>query len=129
MSDLKIHKILLFMKRKPGMSVEAFREYYETRHAPLCAQYSTNLQRYIRRFIDPLPHPETGPNAEMAFDVITELWCKDEASFIALRGYLTTAIMPDFIVADERNLFDRTSFRIASVVEYETDLSAVKPAV
>src|ERR1700757_1915322 len=117
MSDLKIHKILLFMKRKPGMSVEAFREYYETRHAPLAAKYSTNLQRYIRRFIEPLPHPETGPNEEMEFDVITELWCKDEASFIALRGYLTTAIMPDFIVADEGNLFDRTSFRIARVVE------------
>jgi hypothetical protein len=113
------------MKRKPGMSVEAFRDYYETKHAPLCAQSSTNLQRYIRRFIDPKPHPETGPNEEMEFDVITELWCKDEASFNGLLSYLTSSVMPDFIVADEKNLFDRSSFRIATVVECETDLAAV----
>jgi hypothetical protein len=125
MDDKKIHKILLFMKRKPGMSVTAFREYYENNHAPLCAQSSTNLQRYIRRFIDPQPHPETGPNEEMAFDVITELWCKDEASFNGLLAYLTSSIMPDFIVEDEKNLFDRASFRIATVVEYETDLAAI----
>jgi len=127
MSDLKIHKILLFMKRKPGMSVADFRAYYENNHAPLCAKSSTNLQRYIRRFIAPQPHPETGPNEEMEFDVITELWCKDEASFNTLLGYLTTAVMPDFIVEDEKNLFDRSSFRIATVVEYETDLAAVVP--
>jgi len=125
MSEAKIHKILLFMKRKPGMSVADFRAYYENNHAPLAAQSSTNLQRYIRRFIDPKPHPETGPNEEMEFDVITELWCKDEASFNTLLGYLTTSIMPDFIVEDEKNLFDRSSFRIATVVECETDLSAV----
>jgi hypothetical protein len=127
MSDLKIHKILLFMKRKPGMSVADFRAYYEDHHAPLCAKYSTNLQRYIRRFISPQPHPETGPRDELEYDVITELWCKDEASYNTLLGYLTTAVMPDFIVEDEKNLFDRSSFRIATVVEYETDLAAVVP--
>ena len=125
MSDIKIHKILLFMKRKPGMSVADFRAYYENHHAPLCAKTSTNLQRYIRRFIDPKPHPETGPNTEMEFDVITELWCKDEAAFNTLLGYLTTSIMPDFITEDEKNLFDRSSFRTATVVECETDLAAV----
>jgi hypothetical protein len=127
MPDKKIHKILLFMKRKPGMPVADFRAYYENHHAPLAAQSSTNLQRYIRRYIEPKPHPETGPNTEMEFDVITELWCKDEASFNTLLGYLTTSIMPDFIVEDEKNLFDRGSFRIATVVECETDLAAVGP--
>jgi hypothetical protein len=53
------------------------------------------------------------------------LWCKDEASFNTLLGYLTTSIMPDFVVEDEKNLFDRSSFRIATVVECETDLAAV----
>jgi hypothetical protein len=119
-----IYKVLLFAKRKPGMSVAAFREYYETRHAPLAAKYSTNLRRYFRRFIDTLPHPETGPNEEMDFDVITELWCKDEESFNKLVGYITTSIMPDDIIEDEKNLFDRASFRLATVVEHETDLAA-----
>ena len=124
MSGTKIHKILLFMKRKPGMSVEDFRAYYESHHAPLAAKSSTALQRYIRRYITPQTHPETGPRAELEYDVITELWCKDEAAFNTLLAYLTTSLMPDFIIEDEKNLFDRSSFRIATVVECETDLAA-----
>ena len=114
------YKILLFMKRRPGMSVEAFRDYYETRHAPLCAQYSAGLTRYLRRYIDPQPHPETGSAGELPFDVITELWFDDEAVFKGTLRYITTTIMPDVIVADEENLFDRSSFRIATTIECES---------
>lgn len=117
------HKILLFMKRRSGMSVEAFRDYYETRHAPLCGKYSAGLSRYVRRYIEPQDHPETGPAGELPFDVITELWFADEATFRATLGYITTTIMPEEITSDELNLFDRSSFRIATVVERETDFA------
>lgn len=119
------YKIMLFMKRRPGMSVEAFRDYYENSHAPLCAKTSSGVSRYIRRYIDPLSHPETGPIDELPFDVITELWFEDEAVFRATVNYITTTVMPDEIIEDEKNLFDRTSFRIATVVERESDLGAV----
>ena len=114
------YKILMFMKRRPGMTVEAFRDYYENHHAPLCEKYTRNLKRYIRRFINPLPHPETGPVDELPFDVITELWFDDEAQFKGTVDYITTSIMPDEVVEDEKKLFDRTSFRIATVVERES---------
>ncbi len=120
------YKILLFMKRRPGMSVEAFRDYYENNHAPLCAPGMAGMSRYIRRYVDPCPHPETGPIDELPFDVITELWFDDVAVFRTTLGYITTTLMPDHIIADEKNLFDRTSFRIATVVERESDLGAVK---
>lgn len=113
-------KILLFMKRRPDITVEAFRDYYENSHAPLCAKYSAGVSRYIRRYVDPRPHPETGPAREMDFDVITELWFDDEATFNGTLGYITTSVMPDNIIEDEMNLFDRSSFRIATVVEHET---------
>jgi len=115
----KTYKILLLMKRKPGISVAAFRDYYETRHAPLAEKYGAGTNRYIRRYIDPQPHPETGIN-ELPYDVITELWYRDEADFKATLNYITTSIMPDEIVEDEKNLFDRASFRIATVVEHES---------
>lgn len=114
------YKILLFMKRRPGMSVEAFRDYYETRHVPLATKYASGMGRYIRRYIDPQPHPETGPAVEPPFDVITELWFNDETVFRATLAHLTTTIMPGEIVEDEKQLFDRDSFRIATVVECET---------
>jgi len=113
-------KILLFMKRRPDITVEAFRDYYENSHAPLCAKYSAGVSRYIRRYVDPRPHPETGPASEMDFDVITELWFDDEATFNGTLGYITTSVMPDNIIEDEMNLFDRSSFRIATVAEHET---------
>ncbi|EJL32835.1 EthD domain-containing protein [Novosphingobium sp. AP12] len=114
------YKILLFMKRRPDISVEAFRDYYEHHHAPLAEKYSSGVSRYIRRYIDPQPHPETGAFTDGA-DVITELWFEDEKVYRGTLAYITTSLMPDEIVADEKNLFDRASFRIATVVERESD--------
>ena len=120
--DENWYKILLFMKRRPGMSVEAFRDYYENQHVPLCLQYAGGMKRYLRRFIDPQPHPETGPWSEPPFDVITELWFDDKTVFEGTLHHLTTNVMRDEIVQDERKLFDRSSFRIATVTECETDM-------
>ena len=117
------YKIVMLMKRRPGMSVEAFREYYEKHHAPLCAGYAQGMTRYVRRYLDAQPHPETGPAGELAYDVITELWFDDKATFKGTLEYLTTSIMPDEVVEDEKQLFDRSSFRIATYVECETELA------
>jgi hypothetical protein len=119
-ADKTWHKILLMMKRRPDIGVAAFRDYYETKHAPFCAQWSNPRSRYIRRYLDPQPHPETGLN-EPAFDVITELWFEDPADHQRTLAYITTTIMPDAVVEDEKNLFDRSSFRIMTVTECETD--------
>jgi len=115
----KTYKILLFMKRRPGMTIEAFRDYYEHHHVPLARKYASGITRYVRRYIEPQPHPETGPGDDLAFDVITELWFDDQAIYEGTVKYLTTTIMPAEIVEDEKNLFDRRSMRIATVVERE----------
>jgi len=117
------YKILLFMKRRPGMSFEAFKDYYENHHAPLCAKYASGVSRYLRRFLTPHPNPETGATEELQFDVITELWFKDEALFRGTVQYLATSIMPDEVVADEKQLFDRTKTRMATIVECESTLT------
>ena len=116
------YKILLFMKRRPDISVEAFRDYYESKHAPLAEKYSSGVSRYIRRYIDPQPHPETGEFTD-APDVITELWFDNEETYRGTLAYITTSLMPDEIIEDEKNLFDRMAFRIATVVERESDFS------
>ncbi len=118
----KTFKILIFLKRRPGMSIEAFRDYYENTHAKLGEKYSTGVQRYMRRFLDPLPDVATGIIEELPFDVVTELWFEDEAVFRATVTYLSTSIMPDEVVEDEKKLFDRSKSRIATVVECESRL-------
>jgi uncharacterized protein (TIGR02118 family) len=119
----KTYKILLFMKRRPGMSMEAFQDYYENHHVPLCMKYSSSVNRYMRRFLRPHPNPETGESGELPYDVITELWFEDEATFQGTVKYLSTSVMPDEVVEDEKKLFDRPKLRMATVVEYETDMS------
>jgi hypothetical protein len=116
-----MYKILMFMKRRPGMSPEAFRDYYENHHAPLCQKYvSPGVRRYIRRFVTPHPNPETGADDELQFDVITEIWIEDEAIFRGTVKYLATSTMPDEVVEDEKRLFDRSKTRMATVVEFES---------
>jgi hypothetical protein len=117
------YKILLFMKRRPGMTFEAFRDYYENQHAPLCVKYASGISRYVRRFLTPHPNPETGASEELPFDVITELWFADEAIFRGTVEYLATSIMPDEVVEDEKRLFDRSKTRMATVVECESALT------
>ena len=114
------YKILLFMKRRPGMTFEAFRDYYENQHAPLCVKYASGISRYVRRFLTPHPNPETGASEELPFDVITELWFADEAIFRGTVEYLATSIMPDEVVEDEKRLFDRSKTRMATLVECES---------
>jgi hypothetical protein len=122
MADSK-YKILIFLKRRSGMNVEAFRDYYENHHAPLCAKYISGVSRYIRRFVEPHPNPETGATEELQFDVITELWFDDEAVFRGTVRYLSTSAMPDEVVEDEKRLFDRARTRMATVVEHESGLT------
>ena len=106
-----------------GASIEAFRDYYETRHAPLALTHGASMSRYVRRYLEPQPHAESGTCDELPYDVITELWFDDEATFRGVLRYITTSVMPDDVVADELELFDRPTMRIATVVESETDLS------
>ena len=59
------YKILLFMKRRPGMSFEAFKDYYENHHVPLALKYTSGVKRYLRRYLTAHPNPETGASDEL----------------------------------------------------------------
>jgi hypothetical protein len=111
------YKILLFLKRRPGMTVEEFRDYYENHHAPFCKKYVSSAKRYVRRFLDPLPDKNTGQIEELPFDVITELWYDDEAVFRATVHHFSTSPMPEEVIEDEKKLFDREKMRIATAIE------------
>lgn len=120
--DKKLFKILLFMKRRPGMSMDEFMQYYEEKHVPLALKYSGSMKSYTRRFVFPQTHVETGPCSELEFDVITELGYDDETAFKSTLEYLSTTHLPEEVIADEEQLFDRSSFRMATCVEYVSEL-------
>jgi hypothetical protein len=118
-------KVLLFMKRRPGMSMAEFMDYYENSHSKLGEKYSQGVVRYIRRYLEPQRSGETGCTDELAYDVVTELWFKDEAIYRGLVQYLSTSVMPDDVVTDEAKLFDRSSIRFATIIERESTPEAL----
>jgi uncharacterized protein (TIGR02118 family) len=118
----KLFKILLFMKRHPDMSQEDFMQYYEEKHVPLALKYSAGLIAYKRQYISPQAHFETGECSDLRFDVITELSFDDEKTCNNVLKYLATSPLADEVVEDEKILFDRTTFRIATCTEFVTDL-------
>jgi uncharacterized protein (TIGR02118 family) len=124
MADKTYWKIILLMKRKPGIGMDEFRDYYENRHVPLCRPYMSGIARYFRRYLEPQPHAESGTNEELPYDVITEMWFDNEENYKGTLQYITTSVMPDEVVQDELNFFHRPTMRIATVVECETDFSA-----
>jgi hypothetical protein len=116
------YKILLFMKRRAGMTMADFVDYYENRHVPLALKYGSSMTGYTRRYLTPQPNAQTGTTEELPHDVITELSYDDEATFERTLAYLSTSTMPEEIVEDEKHLFDRASQRMATVIEHSSAL-------
>ncbi len=120
MSESTTYKILLFLKRRADLSVAEFRDYYENHHVPLCLKYAGGVDHYVRRYLDPMPDAASGETGELPYDVITELWFSDEAVYRGIVQYLSTSIMPDEVVEDEKKLFDRSRTRFCTVEEVAT---------
>ncbi len=75
-------KLIFCLRRKPGMSLEAFRDYWANQHAPLVQKHAQALgiQRYVQSYT--LSAPQFSKIAEArgapeAFDGVAELWFSD----------------------------------------------------
>ena len=117
-----MYKVMVMIKRKRGMSMEDFINYYETRHAPLGASKVPNLKRYVRHFIRPFGNDIYSADAESTYDVLTEIWFDDEADFRRGIDYLSDPETAAIIGADEEKLFERSSIRFMIMEDHETDL-------
>jgi hypothetical protein len=115
-------KIMIFLKRRPGMSLAAFREYYEGVHARLCLKYAVGALRYVRRYVQPLPLPGSSVAEELDFDVVTEIWFDNRAIYDKVVEAASLGLMPAEVLEDEERLFDRPKSRFATVVECDSEL-------
>ena len=103
------------------MSFEAFVDYYENHHAKLAARWVPTQRQYHRRYIRPMVNPITGEAAELDYDVITEMWFDDEASFQAAMAALSRPEAQAEITADEAMLFDRSKICFGTLDEHVTE--------
>jgi len=72
-----------FIQRRSDLNREQFRQYYETKHAPLALPKLSGLEHYVRNHVI----REGGARA-IAFDAISEFEYHDEAAFDAMLDML-----------------------------------------
>ena len=85
-------KTVCLLKRKPGMSLDDFKAYYETHHKRFGETYLPKTARFMRRYMNPVPNPMTGEVAELDYDVITETWFENrEEWYVSVRVRSTRA--------------------------------------
>ena len=117
-------KVMLFMKRKPGLSLEEFIEHYERVHVPLALTNARNLVHYERHYLRPGRFVPFGSEViDPEYDVITELWYESEDAFERQQDLLLRhpEVLAD-IVADDEQLFDRSKSRFAYVEDHMSEL-------
>ncbi len=70
-------KLMACLRRKSGMSEEAFRQYWKDTHGPLVKSV-TEFSRYVRKYIQSHTSQDSisffPPQATPAYDGIAELW-------------------------------------------------------
>ena len=71
-------KQVVFLKKRPDISMEEFMDYYENQHSQLAKKLGAkpslpNAQRYVRRYVTPEPNPLTGEVIHPGYDCIMEI--------------------------------------------------------
>lgn len=108
-------KLMVFVKRKAGTTREAFREHYETTHAPLALANMTGLVRYVRNYPVALPG-----QPEPQHDCVTEMWFADQAALGQTMAWMRSDAGK--IIADDEQLFlDKASMTAFLVDETQSD--------
>ena len=115
-------KLVMPMKRRPGMSIEEFREYYETKHRLIGEKYLKGFAtKYMRRFTNPTVDRD-GVLRDPEYDVFLEIWYPDQATMQACGAVLSSEEVRAEIRADEEQVFDMNFMRAYLVDERVSDL-------
>ena len=102
-------KMVIFFKRKPGMSVEAFQKHWRTTHAAIIVRLPG-----IRRYVQSHTLASAYRKGEPVYDGVAESYFDDTQAMKAL------AKTPEYaeVLADEPNFIDRSTMNSIITDEY-----------
>lgn len=115
-----VYKIIWFLKRKPGITHEQFKDHYERSHSLLGRDYLGHLMVEYRRNY-PTAFRGRSPNekGELVFgpmdweyDCITEWVMPDEAAFDAIIALLGDPVIGRIFYDDEEHFLDRAATKM-----------------
>jgi hypothetical protein len=108
-------KVVAFLTRLPHVDREAFKAYYETRHAPMVHKLLPMLHVYERNYPDVAKvRPPAGQTIDEAvgFDALTVMKFKDREGYDAWKAALKDPETLRIIQEDEAKFLDNTKTRL-----------------
>ena len=96
-------KHFFLISKKPEVSAEEFRAYYETHHVPLIKRLLPMFADYQRHYIDRSESRIDPAQTEPDFDVITEIHFATQADYDAFLDSVSDPAVLAQIRADEAN--------------------------
>ena len=115
-------KLILLFRRKPGLSRDAFIDYYENVHAPLSVDKIPGIALYKRMYLEPGVAPFGHPTTEAGFDVVTELGFERIEDYEAAVDAFTSPELGSLFYADMQRLFDLSEPQRAYFIREEVSL-------
>ncbi|AMK19574.1 ethyl tert-butyl ether degradation EthD [Sphingobium sp. MI1205] len=112
-------KIMIFARRKAGLSREELMSIYEEEHIALTNDLVAQeklppMVDYRRNYID---HDSAMNVGAIDFDVVTEVWFEDQAGFEANRRGLSDPQVAQLVGEDMAKFLDLTDIRYVVVDE------------
>lgn len=118
-------RITFLLRRKPGMSIEDFHDYWLNRHAPLVASVMTelNILRYVQVHTLDTPANEAmakarGGKMEAPYDGVAELWWESEETLTAGTATQSGQAAGAALLADEAKFIDLPQSPLWLACEY-----------
>ena len=116
-------KVVMPIKRKPGMSKSEFEAYYESNHRLIGEKYLRGYaHKYSRRYLHNLDYGSGAIQEDPEYDVLLEAWYPDEETFRAFLDSISTPEITDEITTDEEKFFDRSSMRMYRIYEQDSEI-------
>ena len=116
-------KMIIFIRRKPGISKSEFRAHYENVHAALVTSTFDSIGGYVRNYIEEeASSVGWAQQREADFDVITELWFRDDQAYVEFLADLGNAEKVAPLRSDEATFLDSDTIQTFLVSESGTSL-------
>jgi hypothetical protein len=112
-------KLLAYLSKRNGMTMDEFVDYYENHHLPLILSLAPTPMEYKRHYLQRGDSVNVG-EASIDFDVVTELQWTDRSAFYAWIGAVTGGAAGERVAADEERFLDRSRSRVCVVTDYVT---------
>ena len=122
-----MYKVLHFIKRKPHLTHEQFRDHFERSHAAMALKFCGHLfSSYQRNFIDVVytggdsreENSGYGPR-EAEWDLISEWILPDEAALNEIYRIMQTPGIDELFRADEDRIIDRRATMTVPCAVYD----------